>query len=80
MVCRIQIAKTETTGTETTCNWNTLAKCESVQKTHTNLLDILVNLTIASKIFQMLQGPLELYKVLSDSASALSGAPEKTCS
>jgi len=58
----------------------TSAKCKSVWKPHANLPDTPVDLTSASKYFQMLPGPLELSRVLSDSAKAYSGAPESTCS
>ena len=58
----------------------TSAKCKSVRKPQANLPDTPVDLTSAPKYFQMLPGPLELSKVLSDSARAFSGAPESTCS
>jgi len=44
------------------------ARCNSVRKPHTNLPDTPVALTTAPEYFQMLPAPLELWKVLSDSA------------
>jgi len=58
----------------------TSANCKSVSKPHAILTDPQVDLTSAPKFFQMLPGPLELIKVLSDSSRAFSGAPESTWS
>jgi len=51
-----------------------------VWKLHANLPDTQVVLTSVSRYFQMLPGSQELFNVLSDSARALSGTPESTCS
>ena len=58
----------------------TSAKCTSALKQDAILSDTPGDLTSASKYFLMLQTPVELSKVLSDSAWAFSGAPECTFS
>jgi len=58
----------------------TSAICELVRKQRRFLPDTLGHLTSASIYMSMLQTPMELSTVLSDSAKAFSGALESTCS
>jgi hypothetical protein len=58
----------------------TSVKWKSVRIPHAILWDTPVDLTGVPNWNQMLQGPMELSIVLSDSERAFSGAPESSCS